>query len=102
MMYGKYNVPFRREQEGIVMTLDRVAKTCSYSRTCREQTVEKTLVLSQGDIVVCPVEPVNTPKAITPYLLIAFDTPLVIEPKATTKSWHPPKQSSFLFPVCKL
>lgn len=85
-MYGKYDLPFHITQDDLSLSIERRGeKSYQYSRICREESVEKTLVLSKGDLLVHPVEPLNTPKNITPYLLIEFDKKLWLEPKATHK-----------------
>jgi hypothetical protein len=85
MIYGKYDIPFKLEQDGFSISMQKAGESYRYSRTCLETSVEKSLILSKGDLVVHPVEPLNTPKAMTSYLIIEFDTTLVLEPKATKK-----------------
>jgi hypothetical protein len=84
-MYGKYDVPFRIEQKGIALSMEKKEENTYYSRACLEEKTEKTLIISKGEIVINPAEPLNTPKAITPYLFIEFDKSLIVEPKATKK-----------------
>jgi hypothetical protein len=85
-MYGKHDVPFTIEQEGITLSIKKISESsCYYSRTYLEERVEKSLFISKGDIFINPIEPLNTPKAMTPYLCIEFDKMLFIEPKATKK-----------------
>lgn len=85
-MYGKHDVPFTIKREGITLSIEKMSEnSCYYSRTYLEEKVEKTLIISKGEIFVNPVEPLNTPRAMTPYLLIEFDKTLLIEPKATKK-----------------
>jgi hypothetical protein len=55
-----------------------------YKRKSREEEVAKIILSDNPEIIITPVEPVNKPKEITPYLLIEFEESLVIAP-ATTK-----------------
>ena len=87
-MYGKHDVPFTIEQKGITLSIEKRGEhSYSYSRTSLEEKAEKTLIISKGEIFINPVEPLNTPKAMTPYLCIEFDKKLFVEPKATKKSF---------------
>ena len=85
-MYGKYELPFTVEQEGISIAMTKSGDTSyQYVRTCGENTVEKSLVVSKGELTIQPVEPLNTPKTLTPYLLIEFEKKLLLEPKGSTR-----------------
>ncbi len=43
------------------------------------------MVVSKGELMILPVEPLNTPKTLTPYLLIEFEQKLLLEPRGTKK-----------------
>ena len=82
-MFGHYNVPLSIEREGISLSIQKDGKNLIYHRDCLGEQVEKHLLAGKGKILLNPVEPVNTPKALTPYLLIDFEKSLLSEPKKT-------------------
>lgn len=85
-MYQKYDLPFTVEQNGISIAMNKGdGSSYRYTRTCGESTVEKSVVVSKGELMILPVEPLNTPKVLTPYLLIEFDRKLLIEPKGSAR-----------------
>jgi uncharacterized protein len=73
-MYGSYDFPFFVEKEEISISMEKIEKLWMYKRTLGAKKVEK-LVLGEGKhITINPVEPVNTPKEITPNLLTELET----------------------------
>jgi len=77
-MYGDYDLPFSVEKEEISITVEKIEKLWVYRRTLGEDTEEK-LILGEGKhIIINPVEPLNTPKEITPNLLIEFEKALLL------------------------
>jgi uncharacterized protein len=84
-MFGKYDMPLNIEKEGVSISIEKEGDAYSYSRECLEEKVKKTLLIGNGRLLINPVEPLNKPKSITPYLLIKFEKKLVVEPKATKK-----------------
>jgi uncharacterized protein len=91
-MFGKYDMPLSIEQEGISLSIEKEGEVYSYNRECLEEKVKRTLLIGDGKLLINPVEPLNKPKSITPYLLIKFEKKLVVEPKAT-------KQIFLTFPI---
>jgi len=84
-MYGDYDLPFSVEKEGISITVEKIEKLWVYRRTLGTNTEEK-LILGDGKhIIINPVEPLNTPKEITPNLLIEFEKPLLLAGGARKK-----------------
>ncbi|MDI9394112.1 MAG: DUF432 domain-containing protein [Euryarchaeota archaeon] len=66
------------EQEGIFISVERTGDKWTYRRTSGKDEVEK-LILGDGKrIIINPVEPLNTPKEITPNLLIEFEKTLLL------------------------
>jgi hypothetical protein len=85
-MYGKHDLPFTIEQEGISISMTKSGDSAyQYLRTCGESTVEKSIVVSKGELMLHPIEPLNTPKILTPYLLIEFEKKLLLEPKGNKR-----------------
>ncbi|MFC1890508.1 DUF432 domain-containing protein [Thermodesulfobacteriota bacterium] len=83
MMFGQHKIPLKIEDEGISLTLEKEEDTLVYKRDCLGDELGKTLLTGKEEILIHPVEPLNTPKKLTPYLMIAFENPLVVEPKAS-------------------
>lgn len=84
-MYGIYNPPFSVEKEGISISVERVEKRWVYKRTLGEDNVEKVILGDEKNIVVNPVEPINTPKELTPNILIEFEKTLLLAAGARKK-----------------
>lgn len=84
-MYGKYDLPCCLNQAGLQLSIQQHGEHYEYIRTCAESSFEKLLLISKHEVIMHPVEPVNTPKALTPYLLVEFDRALLIEPKMTRR-----------------
>ena len=83
IMFGLHKVPLRIEKEGVSLRFEKEGEVLLYKRECRGEKVEKTLLTSNGKILINPIEPLNKPKEITPYLLIDFEKTLLVEPKIT-------------------
>ena len=84
-MFGTYDMPLSIEQEGISLSIEKEGEVYSYSRECLEEKVKRTLLISDGKLLINPVEPLNKPKSITPHLLVKFEKKLVVGPQATKK-----------------
>ncbi|MBT8507844.1 hypothetical protein AZH53_05380 [Methanomicrobiaceae archaeon CYW5] len=80
-MYGKRDIPFRYEDETVLLEASEEKGLLKYRRvTSMKDSFEKTIITSSdARIVVNPVEPVNLPKKVTNYLEIEFP-PLVMAP----------------------
>lgn len=78
-MYGYYNPPFSVEKEGISISVEKIGDRWVYRRTLGTEEIEK-IILGDGKhiIIINPVEPLNTPKEITPNLLIEFEKTLLL------------------------
>jgi hypothetical protein len=82
-MFGSYEVPLSITQEKIALSIKKEEETLRYKRECNGEKVEKVLLTDGGKILVNPVEPVNKPKELTPYLFIELGSLVVVEPKST-------------------
>lgn len=80
-MYGEHKIPFKFEQEGLRLSVAKEEGRILYRRECLDQTSEKILLLKSGRLLLNPVEPLLTPKELTPYLMIAFSHSLNMAPK---------------------
>ncbi len=85
-MYGYYKfplTPLRIAKEGIHLSIEKEGKNLHYKRICFNESVEKVLLSKDYSIIINPIEPLNTPKYITPYLLIEFENSILVEPKGS-------------------
>ena len=82
-MYQEYEVPFGVEHENISLSMEHQGDHFVYKRRCLEDSVEKILAAGKGTIIVHPIEPLRTPKELSPYFLISFQRKVMIEPRAT-------------------
>lgn len=81
MMYGKYDLPCQLTTTELQLVVEQQGQQFHYRRTCGAATVEKTLLLNKRELILHPVEPRHTPKALTSYFLLEFERPVGIEPK---------------------
>jgi hypothetical protein len=82
--YGSFKIPFQIEDRGVILSFGRIdPHTILYKRSYPEknEVIEKTAITSSNQIILNPIEPVNKPKHLTPYLLIEFKKPIMIQPK---------------------
>jgi hypothetical protein len=82
-MYRDYAIPLEIVREEITLSLVRDGEHLLYRSVCADKRVEKILLASTGKVLINPIEPVNKPKELTPYLLVEFDRTLMVEPGAT-------------------
>lgn len=80
-LFSTYTIPFNIETEGISLSIEREGEVYVYRRECLEEKVNKLLLSDEKKIVIQPVEPCNTPKELSPYLLVEFERSLVVEPR---------------------
>ena len=79
-MFGKYDLSTKLKEQDIEITVEGRGKRKRYYRRAGAEEVEKFIYADGGNLVVCPVEPVNVPDmTISEHLLIEFDKPFVIE-----------------------
>ncbi len=87
-MYGYYKPPLnplRISKGGINLSIEKENNYLQYKRTCCDSSVEKLLLTEDCGIIINPVEPLKTPKDVTPYLLIDFEKAVFVEPKGVSK-----------------
>ncbi len=77
-MYGYHDLPVDVEKEGISISMERVGERWVYRRKFGDEEVEKLILGDEKRLIINPVEPLNTPKEITPNLLIEFEKTLLI------------------------
>ena len=82
-MFGSYEIPVSIQKEGLSLKIEKGDGTLNYRREFGDESVDKLILAEKGELIINPVEPLNKPKKITPYLLLEFDKSLVVEPKAS-------------------
>lgn len=82
-MFGLYKTPVSITREGLSITLNEGNEYSLYRRASSDGIAEKILMEVPEGIILNPVEPVNIPKKISPYLAIGFSTTVVVRPHST-------------------
>ena len=77
-MYGNYDLPFSIEKGGISVSMEKREKLWIYKRRFGEDKAEKQIIGDGKYININPVEPLNTPKELTPNLMIEFEKSLLL------------------------
>ena len=78
-MFGKYTAPFSQKILESVLSFQKEDEHFVYRRRQDGVLVEKNLLHSGKGLHILPVEPVNVPKHITPFLLIELTRPIFLE-----------------------
>ncbi|MCD4845050.1 MAG: DUF432 domain-containing protein [Methanosarcinales archaeon] len=84
-MFGLHDVPLRIVHEGISFSIERDRRSLLYKRECMDEEVENIFLSSNSRVLINPIEPLNMPKELTPYLLIEFEKSIFIEPMTNRK-----------------
>lgn len=82
-MFGSYEIPVSIQKEELSLMLEKGDGILNYRREFGDERVDKLILAEKGELIINPVEPLNKPKKITPYLLVEFDKSLVVEPKTS-------------------
>jgi uncharacterized protein len=84
-MYGTYGIPLNIDSAGISLSIERRDDALVYRRQLGEENSEKLLLGSgRGSIIINPVEPLNLPRDLTPYLYLDFQRPAALAPKSSS------------------
>lgn len=80
-MFGTYKLDVKLKEKGIEIIVEGKGKRKRYYRKSLDEEIEKFIYAEKGELVICPVEPVNLPKEGTAeHLLIELEKPIIIEP----------------------
>ena len=80
-MFGTYGLSTTLKGDGIEIIVEGEGKKKRYFRRAGKDEIEKVIFADGGNLVVCPVEPVNLPQdGVAEHLLIELNKPLIIEP----------------------
>lgn len=82
-MFGSYEFPLKIDQEGVSISVEKEGDLFLYRRVCQDREIQKILAAGTGKILINPIEPLRTPKDLSTSLLIAFERPVLVEPRAT-------------------
>lgn len=84
-MYGIHEIPLEIEKDGIFVSVKMEGENLVYRSTCLDETTEKIILAQNGKLLINPVEPLIKPADITPYFLIEFEKPVMVESKSERK-----------------
>ena len=83
--FGLYDLPLIIKDREVIISIKKTNQNFIYKRKYNDEEVETILLTNSKKILINPVEPVNKPKELTPYILIEFEKPILIEPKIQKK-----------------
>jgi hypothetical protein len=83
-IYNLYTPPFYVDIGDTRISIMEEDDSLLYKREDKENVFEK-IFLGSGDILINPIEPVNIPKDISPFMLIEFEKPVLVEPVSKQK-----------------
>ena len=81
-IYGVNRTPVSIDQGDLTIHLSEQDGNLLYKRSCPDGSLERVLLGSSENIILNPVEPLNTPKQISQYLLIEFSTDVLVAPNS--------------------
>lgn len=84
LSWGGYDLPLEIVTPQVTISLQKIKGGVRYSREKGEDRVSKVILSDYGNLYLNPTEPLNTPKAITSYLLLEFKEPVIVDPKTST------------------
>lgn len=84
-MFGTQNIPLSLQSEAFSLLIKKEANLFTYKRETGKENKEKVILGDQKQILINPIEPLNIPKDLSPYLDIEFKRTLTIEPASSRK-----------------
>jgi hypothetical protein len=79
-VFGKYDFDITLSEDDIHIAISGKEKRKQYYRKLGDDIVEKYIHAEKGNVIICPVEPVNVPDIdISEHLMIELEKPLIIE-----------------------
>jgi hypothetical protein len=80
-VFGKYDLSFEISEADVTLSMTGEGRHRRYRRRCGSDETELMVSATRGNVVVCPVEPVNMPDPqVTEHLQIELETPFIIQP----------------------
>lgn len=83
LAWGLYDLPVALSTKEVALSAEKNDRGFFYFRQGLGETVEKVILAVDGRLLLNPTEPLQKPSELTPYLLIDFEQPVVVEPKAS-------------------
>ena len=84
-MFGTYAIPLNLQNEGFSLLIEKEGGLFVYKREAGREKKEQVILGDKKRILINPVEPLNNPKDLSPYLDIEFKRILTIEPGSNRK-----------------
>lgn len=83
--WGPHKLPVRLALNDVTIVLKKNGDGYLYRREDQSESVEKAVLSGKGGIYLCPVEPFHNPAGVSQHLLIMFEHPVLLEPRAGSK-----------------
>ncbi|MDY6855069.1 MAG: DUF432 domain-containing protein [Thermodesulfobacteriota bacterium] len=80
-MFGSHSIPLFIHAGGIALSVNKQGDSLLYKRESEHETIERVLLADNAQLIINPVEPLNKPKEISPFLHIGFKKSLVVAPR---------------------
>jgi len=84
LSWGGYDLPLSITSPEVSLLVEKISGGYRYHRKGAGAEIEKIVLSNYGKLYLNPTEPLNTPKEITPYLLLEFSQPIIVDPKTST------------------
>lgn len=81
--WGPHKLPLEMDFQGVSLLVKKHEGGFLYRREGRGNSVEKVILSEKGSLLLSPVEPFYLPVGISNHLLIAFEQPIMVEPRTT-------------------
>ncbi len=83
--YGEFQLPYQFINDKLDLSINCCGGQVNYKRVIGDDVVEKIVLTKETKVLFNPVEPVNLPQHISPYLMVEFTKPIQIESKTKRK-----------------
>lgn len=84
-MFGTHAIPLSLKNEEFSILIEKEGGLLVYKREAGKEKKGKIILGDEKKIIINPVEPLNQPKELSPYLDIEFERTLTIEPGSNRK-----------------
>jgi hypothetical protein len=84
-MFGTHAIPLNIQEEEFSISIESEDDFYNYKRETGREKKEKIVLGEQKQIIINPVEPLNYPKDLSPYLEIEFGRTLAVKPSSIRK-----------------
>ena len=81
--WGPHKLPLEMNFEGVNLVVEKHEGGFLYRREGRGESIDKIILSDKGSLLLSPVEPFYLPVGISNHLLIAFEQPIMVEPRTT-------------------